>query len=118
MAVVRVAEERALVRADVSGLTPQEGARIAAAVEAASVSAFHTGMAISATLVGLGGVLGLALVRTPRAASAAPTAQAASSSPRRSMRCASARRSRRRPEPHSPGMWSRRRMTGPPCCSS
>ena len=66
MAVVRVAEERALVRADVSGLTPQEGARIAAAVEAASVSAFHTGMAISAALVGLGGVLGLALVRTPR----------------------------------------------------
>jgi EmrB/QacA subfamily drug resistance transporter len=64
--VVRVAEERTLVRADVSGLPPQEGARVAAAVEAASVSAFHTGMAISATLVALGGVLGIALVRTPR----------------------------------------------------
>jgi EmrB/QacA subfamily drug resistance transporter len=64
--VVRVAQERALARADVSGLPPQEGARIARAIEAASVSAFHTGMAISATLVGLGGILGLALVRTPR----------------------------------------------------
>jgi MFS family permease len=64
--VVRVAEERALARADVSGLPPQEGATIARAIEAASVSAFHTGMAISATLVGLGGILGLALVRTPR----------------------------------------------------
>jgi EmrB/QacA subfamily drug resistance transporter len=64
--VVRVAQERALARADVSGLPPQEGARVAAAIEAASVSAFHTGMGISATLVGLGGILGLALVRTPR----------------------------------------------------
>jgi hypothetical protein len=64
--VVRVAEERALVRADVSGLPPAEGRRVAAAVEAASVSAFHTGMAISAALVGLGGILGIALVRTPR----------------------------------------------------
>jgi EmrB/QacA subfamily drug resistance transporter len=66
MAVVRVAEERALVRADVSGLPREEGAQVAAAVEAASVSAFHTGMGISAALVGLGGILGIALVRTPR----------------------------------------------------
>jgi hypothetical protein len=64
--VVRVAQERALARADVSNLPAQEGARIARATEAASVNAFHTGMAISATLVGLGGILGLALVRTPR----------------------------------------------------
>ena len=64
--VVRVTQERALARADVSGLPPQEAASITAATEAASVSAFHTGMAISAALVGLGGVLGLALVRTPR----------------------------------------------------
>ncbi|MEO8687129.1 MAG: DHA2 family efflux MFS transporter permease subunit [Solirubrobacteraceae bacterium] len=64
--VVRVAQERALARADVSSLAPQEGARVAAAIEAASVSAFHTGMAISATLVGLGGILGIALVRSPR----------------------------------------------------
>ena len=66
MAVVRVAEQRALVRADVSGLPPEEGALVAGAVEAASVSAFHTGMAISAALVGLGGILGIVLVRTPR----------------------------------------------------
>ena len=66
MAVVRVAEKRALVGADVSGLPPGEGAQVAAAVEAASVSAFHTGMAISAALVGLGGILGIVLVRTPR----------------------------------------------------
>ncbi len=64
--VVRAAQERALVRADVSGLPPQEAATIAAATEAASVSAFHTGMGISAALVGLGGILGIALVRTPR----------------------------------------------------
>jgi hypothetical protein len=64
--MVRVAEERALVRADVSGLPPAEGARVAAAIEAASVSAFHTGMVISAALVALGGILGIALVRTPR----------------------------------------------------
>jgi len=66
MAVVRVAEERALVRADVSGLPPDEAAHVAAAVEEASVSAFHTGMGISAALVGLGGILGIVLVRTPR----------------------------------------------------
>ena len=65
-AVVRVAEERALARADVSGLPPGEAREVAAAVEAASVCAFHTGMGISAALVGLGGILGIALVRTPR----------------------------------------------------
>ena len=65
MAVVRVAEKRALVGADVSNLPPGEGAQVAAAVEAASVSAFHTGMGISAALVGLGGILGIVLVRTP-----------------------------------------------------
>ncbi|MEA2136415.1 MAG: hypothetical protein QOC68_4324 [Solirubrobacteraceae bacterium] len=65
-AVVRVAQDRTLARADVSGLAPKEAATVARATEAAAVSAFHTGMAISATLVGLGGILGLALVRTPR----------------------------------------------------
>jgi EmrB/QacA subfamily drug resistance transporter len=66
MAVVRVAENRALVGANVSKLPPGEAAQVAAAVQGASVSAFHTGMIISATLVGLGGLLGIALVRTPR----------------------------------------------------
>jgi len=64
--VVRVAQDRALARADVSGLPPQEAATISQATEAAAVSAFHTGMGISAALVGLGGILGIALVRTPR----------------------------------------------------
>ena len=40
--------------------------QIARATEEAAVSAFHTGMGISAALVGFGGLLGLALVRTPR----------------------------------------------------
>jgi hypothetical protein len=64
--VVQEARSRTLARADVSGLPPREAASIAQATEAAAVSAFHTGMGISAALVGLGGVLGLSLVRTPR----------------------------------------------------
>jgi ABC-type thiamin/hydroxymethylpyrimidine transport system permease subunit len=54
------------VGADVTALTGGEAAAVAGATEAASVSAFHTGMAISAALVGLGGILGLAFVRNPR----------------------------------------------------
>jgi EmrB/QacA subfamily drug resistance transporter len=65
-AVVLVAQDRTLARADVSGLPPEEAASVAQATEAAAVSAFHTAMGISASLVGLGGLLGLALVRTPR----------------------------------------------------
>jgi EmrB/QacA subfamily drug resistance transporter len=65
-AVVQEARSRTLARADVSGLAPQEAASIAQATEAAAVSAFHAGMGISAALVGLGGILGLALVRPPR----------------------------------------------------
>ncbi|HEV2787132.1 MAG TPA: MFS transporter, partial [Solirubrobacteraceae bacterium] len=63
---VEQAEERVLARADVSGLPAGEGAAVARATETASVDAFHTGMAISAGLVALGGVLGLAFVRNPR----------------------------------------------------
>ena len=65
-AVVQEARSRTLARADVSGLPTREAVSVAQATEAAAVSAFRTGMGISATLVGLGGVLGLALVRTPR----------------------------------------------------
>jgi hypothetical protein len=67
-AVVRSAEDRVLARADVSGLAAGEAARVRHATEAASVTAFHTGMGISAALVGLGGILGLAFVRNPRRA--------------------------------------------------
>jgi len=42
------------------------GAEVAAAVEDASVHAFHVGMGIAAVLVALGGVLGLAAIRNPR----------------------------------------------------
>ena len=65
-AAVAEAKSRTLARADVSGLPPREAAQIARATEKAAVSAFHTGMGISAALVGLGGILGLALVRAPR----------------------------------------------------
>ena len=65
-AVVAEAKTRTLARADVSGLPTDEAVTIAQATEAAAVSAFHTGMGISAALVGLGGILGLALVRSPR----------------------------------------------------
>jgi hypothetical protein len=39
---------------------------VADAVQSASVNAFHVGMGISATLVALGGLLGLAGIRNPR----------------------------------------------------
>ena len=65
-AVVAQAEDRVLVRADVSGLAPGEAAAVARATQAASLQAFHTGMAISAALVAAGGLLGLAFVRNPR----------------------------------------------------
>jgi hypothetical protein len=65
-AAVAEAEERVLARADVSALGSGEAAAVARATEAAAVDAFHTGMAISAGLVALGGALGLAFVRNPR----------------------------------------------------
>jgi EmrB/QacA subfamily drug resistance transporter len=42
------------------------GASVADAVQSASVTAFHVGMGISAALVALGGLLGLAGIRNPR----------------------------------------------------
>jgi MFS family permease len=65
-AAVREAESRNLARADVSGLPRAEAAQVGRATEEAGVHAFHAGMAISAGLIGLGGILGLALVRNPR----------------------------------------------------
>ena len=65
-AAVQQTQDRTLARADVAGLQPQEAAQVARATEAAAVDAFHAGMLISASLVALGGVLGLALVRNPR----------------------------------------------------
>jgi hypothetical protein len=65
-AAVQVTRDRTLARADVSGLAPAEAATVARATEGAAVHAFHAGMAISAGLVGLGGLLGLAFIRNPR----------------------------------------------------
>ena len=65
-AAVAEAKTRTLARADVSGLPIGEAVTIARATEASAVSAFHYGMGISAALVGLGGILGLSLVRSPR----------------------------------------------------
>jgi EmrB/QacA subfamily drug resistance transporter len=42
------------------------GERVSLAVQSASVHAFHVGLGISATLLALGGVLGLAGIRNPR----------------------------------------------------
>jgi hypothetical protein len=42
------------------------GVEVATAVQAASVHAFHVGVGISATLVALGGLLGLAGIRNPQ----------------------------------------------------
>jgi hypothetical protein len=42
------------------------GVAVADAVQSASVHAFHVGMGISASLVALGGLLGLAGIRNPR----------------------------------------------------
>jgi EmrB/QacA subfamily drug resistance transporter len=61
-AAVEDARREILARVD-PGRT---GAEVAAAVEDASVHAFHVGMGIAAGLVALGGVLGLAAIRNPR----------------------------------------------------
>jgi hypothetical protein len=42
------------------------GSRVSIAIQSASVHAFHVGIAISASLVALGGILGLAGIRNPR----------------------------------------------------
>jgi EmrB/QacA subfamily drug resistance transporter len=64
--VVGDAKERTLARIDPSVLRGAEGQQIARATESASVSAFHAGTGIAATLVALGGVLGLLGIRNPR----------------------------------------------------
>jgi predicted MFS family arabinose efflux permease len=61
-AAVAQAREQTLARVDPS----QTGIAVAHAVQSASVHAFHVGMAISAVLVALGGLLGLAGIRNPR----------------------------------------------------
>lgn len=64
--VVAVAREQTLAQADTSGLPPAEARAVSAAVQDASVDAFRRAMAISAALVALGGLLGLAGIANPR----------------------------------------------------
>jgi EmrB/QacA subfamily drug resistance transporter len=62
----RAAVERAR-NATLARVSPAEaGAEVASAVQTASNRAFHVGIGISATLVALGGLLGLAGIRNPR----------------------------------------------------
>lgn len=64
--VVTVAREQTLAQADTSGPPPAEARAVSAAVQDASVDAFRRAMAISAALVALGGMLGLAGIANPR----------------------------------------------------
>lgn len=57
-AAVAEAKERNLAIIPTGGLPAGEGARLAEASEAASVSAFRLGMGIAAALVALGGIIG------------------------------------------------------------
>jgi EmrB/QacA subfamily drug resistance transporter len=59
---VAQARQQTLARVDPARV----GAAVAHAVQTASVDAFHVGIGISAVLVALGGVLGLAGIRNPR----------------------------------------------------
>lgn len=63
---VAAAKQQTLARADTAGLPPAEARAVASAVEAASVHAFRTGIAIASGLVALGGVLGLVGIVNPR----------------------------------------------------
>jgi predicted MFS family arabinose efflux permease len=72
LAGVRLSREAQAALAQARGQTlarvnpKRAGPAAADAVQAASVHAFHVGMGISATLVALGGLLGLAGIRNPR----------------------------------------------------
>jgi MFS family permease len=61
-AAVTQARQQTLARVDPA----RAGVAVAHAVQSASVHAFHVGIGISATLVAIGGVLGLAGIRNPR----------------------------------------------------
>jgi len=59
-----------LGKPSVHGLAPGQAHTVQAAAEAASLHAFHLGMAIAAGLVAAGGVIGFALIRNPSRAPA------------------------------------------------
>lgn len=63
---VAAAKKQTLASVDTSTLPVAERKPVATAVTDASVDAFHLGMGLSAALVGLGGLLGLAGIVNPR----------------------------------------------------
>jgi EmrB/QacA subfamily drug resistance transporter len=63
---LRRVQREPLARVAPRGLAPAERSAVASAAEDASVSAFHVALGVSAGLVALGGVLGLAGIRNPR----------------------------------------------------
>jgi hypothetical protein len=65
-AAVDDAKRQPLAEVMVPGLPPGEQAELTEASQAASISAFHVGIAISTGLVALGGVLGLVGIVNPR----------------------------------------------------
>jgi EmrB/QacA subfamily drug resistance transporter len=64
-AALREAKRLPLGRPDVSALPPAQGRALTTAAEQASVHSFHLGMAIAATLVAIGGVIGVTGIRNP-----------------------------------------------------
>jgi hypothetical protein len=65
-AAVTEATQLALGKPSVHGLPPRQGHAVTVAAEAASLHAFHIGMAIAAGLVALGGLVGFGWIRNPR----------------------------------------------------
>jgi predicted MFS family arabinose efflux permease len=67
-AAVSEAKRLSLGLPNVHGLPPGQARAVTAAAEAASLHAFHLGMAIAAALVAIGGVIGFAGIRNPERA--------------------------------------------------
>jgi hypothetical protein len=69
-AAVAEAKRLALGTPSVKGVPPRQAHAITSAAEAASLHAFHDGMAIAAVLVAIGGLIGFGWIRNPRRAEA------------------------------------------------
>jgi EmrB/QacA subfamily drug resistance transporter len=67
-AAVREAKRLALGRPHVHGVPIGQAHAVSAAAQAASLHAFHLGMAVAAALVAIGGLVGVAGIRNPRVA--------------------------------------------------
>jgi EmrB/QacA subfamily drug resistance transporter len=65
-AAVAAARRLPLGRPSVDALAPAQAHAVRSAAEAASLHAFHLGLAIAAALIALGGLIGVAGIRNPR----------------------------------------------------